>query len=323
MRRVAVLCVVASGCERRPPTTASTSPSTGSETVRVVTWNVESLGTPGDLDYEATLAVLQRIDADVVSLNEVDAGEEGVLRTLADGLGYDEVLVAEDNPFGSLRNALLTRLPLEDGAVWTAPDIAGDPSANDLTRWPLSMRVAVGGGQLTVVGNHFKSGFLDSDGFRRAVDAIRTSQAGDSARADGPLVVCGDLNVELEEADPTNVWRSPPSDLPDDYVLGGDVESLLENEGLRDDPFAPLVDRGLVRAAALQRDGRDATRDSSDRAIDHVYVDVDVIVHGAEVYDARDEALNGLVMAGDPPEREATELASDHFPVLVDLTVSW
>ena len=47
----------------------------GSE-VRVVSWNMERVGEPGSMEYEALHAVLVHLDADVVGLNEVAGADE-------------------------------------------------------------------------------------------------------------------------------------------------------------------------------------------------------------------------------------------------------
>ena len=68
---------------------------------------------------------------------------------------------------------------------------------------------------------------------------------------------------------------------------------------------------------------RTATRDTSGRRIDYVF-GTDAVterIAGALIYDARDEEEITMTLAGAAPDREATEVASDHFPVVVDVSV--
>jgi exonuclease III len=75
---------------------------------------------------------------------------------------------------------------------------------------------------------------------------------------------------------------------------------------------------------ATQPDGRDATRDVLGWRLDYLWVSPSIAARcaiQAEVYDARDDASSTLSFAGDPPTREATAQASDHFPVIADIWI--
>lgn len=287
--------------------------------VRVVTWNIQGLGTADSEEGVAERAILARLDADVVGLNEIDEGESGRLAQLAADVGYDVVFLPSGNPFGDLRNAVLARGDVQVEAL-TASALSGDRAANDVTRLPLRATLTRSGLEpLTVVVNHWKSGFDNTDTFRRAVDGTRTAQAADVA---GPVVVMGDVNAELEDMpESPAVWSYAPSGLPRTLEVGQDVDSALD-DGLPNDAFAPLLQAGLVPVEAEQLDGRVSTRPSSDRRIDWVLVSSDLIGDAAgEVYDSSDEGRGGLEKAGEAPDRYASETASDHLPVVVDLVV--
>ncbi len=59
------------------------------QALRVVTWNLETMGTPGSAPYQAVAAVLGRIDAEVVAIQEVaSATDARNLQALARQLGY-------------------------------------------------------------------------------------------------------------------------------------------------------------------------------------------------------------------------------------------
>jgi endonuclease/exonuclease/phosphatase family metal-dependent hydrolase len=298
------------------------TPRAPDEVVRVLAWNVESLGTVSSADYAAVHDVLARIDPDVIAFNEINTGELDELDALAGALGYPTVITPNTNPFGGLHNAILTRLPVASQTIWTSEMLSGDAAANDLTRWPVAVEVTTPtGARLAVVSQHWKSGFYTVDEFRRVIDGVRTAQAARAASTPAVLAL-GDVNAELDDSPPgIATWSSIPSDVPSDYRLGDDLYSELTGGGIPNDVFLPMTDAGLVVVEARQMDGRDATRDESGRRLDHVFADPSILIVGAEVYDARDESLGGLPKPGPEPERTSTETAADHFPVFVDVVV--
>ena len=130
------------------------------QALRVVTWNLETVGTPGSAPYQAVAAVLGRIDADVVAIQEVaGATDARNLQTLAQQLGYPYVEIAPGGPFGALRNALLSDFPITRSTLWTSVLLSGDAKANDLTRFLPEIRVDVTGrgDLLGLVSAHLKS----------------------------------------------------------------------------------------------------------------------------------------------------------------------
>ncbi|MFT4622477.1 MAG: endonuclease/exonuclease/phosphatase family metal-dependent hydrolase [Myxococcota bacterium] len=326
MRRIALAGLVSlSACGGKGTDSADSAASTGATTaaatlLRIAGWNVEGLGRSSTDEFVAARDVLARMNADVVVLCELDEGEGDTLTELAVELGYGWRLYPASNPFGDLRNALLARVPARDGVQWTSADLSGDRDANDVTRLPLEVTVEVGGHSVRVIGTHLKSGFSDSDAFRRAVDATRVAQAV-SAGAAGPVVVLGDLNADAGDDIPSpDPWTSEPGGAPGSYALGEDVQEQLRDDGVRNTPFPLFEAVGLSIVDAAQLDGRYATRDSSDRRIDYALVSGGIEVRG-EVYDSRDDDGSGIADGDTLPERDATSVASDHFPVLVELTL--
>jgi hypothetical protein len=129
--------------------------------VRVATWNVETVGSPGSAEYEAALDVLERIGAHVVAINEIaSAADTTNLSQLATDAGYSTVVVPSSNPFGADRNAILTTLPVLSQTINTSVDLSGDAAANDLSRLLVEVTLDVPGDatDLTVVSAHWKSG---------------------------------------------------------------------------------------------------------------------------------------------------------------------
>ena len=334
MRSIPWLLVL-SACYRTPPSLdgtfadadadtdtdsdADTDADTDRDTVRLVTWNIETLGDASSDEHQAVLDVLRRIDADVIALNEVIDGESTHVEDLADELGMTSSFVPSSNPFGEMRNAVLSRLAVVETHAWTSPELSGDARANDVTRYPVSIVVEIDGGTLGLVSEHWQSGFYDSDTFRRCVDSERVAQATEEVDAD-IVVAAGDMNAEVDEGvgNPAT-WTEVPVDVPGSFWLGSDLYAVLDGGGLPNEPFLPLTDRGLTVVDALQLDGRDATRDSSGRRLDYFLVSSRARVAGAQVYDARDDDGSGLPMSGSPPARDTTVRASDHFPVFMDV----
>lgn len=351
-RMLWLLPVLALGCQRLPPDTAGppadtdvdtdtdsdadTDTDTDSDTdtatddwptgptVRFVHWNIEFLGSTSSDEYQAAIRVLERLNGDVVFLNEVEPEEVSSLNAMADELGYDTVLFPSDNPFGSQRNALMSRLAVQSLQDFSSTSLSGDGSALDVTRNPVGgVFTLPDGGEVIAIGTHLKSGFGWTDEFRRAVDSIRSVQAAQrlgNLREERVLLL-GDLNAEEDDRD-SGVVTTLPSDLPGSYYLGQDLYGELTGDGIQIDPFDPMEDAGLEMVDARQLDGRDWTREESGRRIDYVWASDEVFQVGVrgEIYDPKDEDLDGaLEKFGDAPDRDDAATASDHMPVFVDL----
>ena len=303
------------------------APATQRVEVRVATWNIEFLGEPDSVEYDAVRQVLRRLDADIVLINEVDASEAAQLGALAAEVGYPVVETPGDHPFGDTGNAVLSRLPLVSVSFPTAASLSGDSGANDLTRLPVLLTSTVPGTdlELTVVGQHWKSGFELSDLFRRNVDAVRTAQAVARGASSDLIVAGGDVNEELISVPGAfGPFTEAPDGLPGDYEIGDDIVATMAGGGLVDNPFQPLLDQGLTIVDALQRDGRATTRPTSGRRLDHLFVNDAVAASSlrSEVYDSADEAIDGLADGGSKLDYNTSNQAADHLPVLIVFRVS-
>ena len=162
------------------------------EPLRIATWNVANYGPASrvtaagyrseypkpEAEKTALRAVLHRLDADVVALQEM--GPPAYLAELArdlarEGLPYPHRAVAEDGE--PRRNALLSRLPLR--AVRTHRDVEFPylGQTTRLRRGLLEATLLTAGGELTVVVLHLKSPLSDDPRDPRA-DVLRRAEAG-------------------------------------------------------------------------------------------------------------------------------------------------
>jgi endonuclease/exonuclease/phosphatase family metal-dependent hydrolase len=184
--------------------------------VRVASWNVHDLFDaedrllpPGELDLvppaaevaakiARVAAVLRRMDADVVLLQEVEG--TGVLAALAAAAGYPEARLVEGRDPRGIDVAALSRLP-----VLAYVSHAVDLDAAGRPLWPrdcVELHVAAGASAIPLVlaASHFSSALSD-DGTRRAAQAARLREIADGLRATGARVVAGgDLNDGPESA---------------------------------------------------------------------------------------------------------------------------
>lgn len=292
--------------------------------VRVATWNIETVGAPGTTQYNAALAILNRINADVVAINEVSSGTDELnFQSLAADAGYPFTVVASGSPFESLQNALMSRIPFaEPPIINTSVDLSGDPNANDITRYVLEVVVDIPDNpqDLTLVVQHWKSGTADDEEFRRAVESWRVMQAAVDRDA---YVIMGDVNEEIDTVPGSpDPFTSLPSGLPSSYDLGADLEAELAGPGIANNPFYYLEPSSSV--AAFQLDGSDVTRPASGRRLDYIFLSPSLLGGSpeAEVYDSNDEGLpGGLPKFGAPLSVSTSEDASGHLLVFSDMAV--
>jgi endonuclease/exonuclease/phosphatase family metal-dependent hydrolase len=295
--------------------------------VRVATWNVQTVGAPGELQYDATLQILQRLQPDVIGINEVGStADVQNLAALAADAGYPYWTVV-DVSVGGLRNGILSRLPLLSISYETSASLSGDPAANDISRPILLATVDVPGSvrDLTLAVEHWKSGTTNADELRRAIESIRIAQAlaGLDPGADA-YVALGDVNEEADSVpNAPALFTALPTGLPLSFSLGADLQAVLSSTGIANDPFQYLAatpSPALSPLPALQADGSDATRLASGRRLDYISASPALLPGAqAEVYDAADEGLAGLPKYGAPLPASVSLEASDHLPVFADL----
>jgi endonuclease/exonuclease/phosphatase family metal-dependent hydrolase len=301
--------------------------------VRVATYNIQDVGQPGSEQYTALLAVLARIDADIVLLQEVDAreGDLSRLHGMAKRAGYEHVCVSETSGTlsGDLHNACLSQFPILECTSWSSAELSGDPEANDITRDILEAHVDVGsGGHWALFSVHLKGGPDERNRFRRQVEIGRLLGAIEAFTAEhpgSPVIVGGDFNEDAADGpfgEP--VVERLPGKLPRTYRLGNDISFPVVY-----DPFESLRAANLVLIKAFHEDdpGDESTRMHSWRRLDYLWVGTGAEVQGAEVYDSCDDdgtddppVGDHLDKTGKPLPCKVTGRAADHFPVVADLT---
>lgn len=262
-----------------PPDVAGAPPAL----VRIATWNVhdlfdaeDRLVPPGELDavlspdeVEAKLgrvaAVLARVDADVVLLQEVE--DLPLLERLAALAGYPEARLVEGNDPRGIDVAALSRLPVI--AYLSHRD---ERDADGAPLWPrdcVELHLAAAGRRLVVVGSHLSSALSD-DGTRRARQAARMRALADGLVEGGAALVLagGDLNdapssPALEPLLGDGRWVGPASWLPPEATWtwsGAGVREVLDHLLL------PRADAAAVVRAAVE-EGSDVAAASDHRPV--------------------------------------------------------
>jgi endonuclease/exonuclease/phosphatase family metal-dependent hydrolase len=258
----------------------------GAAVIRLATWNVhdlfdevDRLEPPGALDERpgagevearlaAVAAVLVRLDADAVLLQEVE--DLPLLRRLAARCGYPEARLLEGNDPRGIDVALLSRLP-----VVAYLGHAGEAGADGRWLWPrdaVEAVLTVGDQRVVLVGTHLSSRLSDPAGVRRALQAARLRALADGAedRWGAALVVAGgDLNDDaaapaLRPLLGDGAWHVAA---PGRWTWSdGASRAVLDHLAVR------AVDAGALLAAAVAEGGDVAA------ASDHRPVVIDLLV---------------------------------------------
>jgi endonuclease/exonuclease/phosphatase family metal-dependent hydrolase len=302
-------------------------------TVRIATFNIENgPGAPGTSDYEATKAVLGRINADIVGLQELLLSNEPALLQMAAELGYEHVEIGRDGTTmsGTQRLGYFSRFPITEVGFVRSP--AG---ANEMSRLPMRVVVEVPGAAKPLVlwNMHHKAddptpSNTPGNQFRRAVEAYRIAQDINAYRAANPeedeFVMLGDLNDDVfQAASQALQFDAIPPLTASSYQLGADVPWPVPYRAFPDDRYA-AAGGGLHRMDVRQQDTNSrGTRGS--RVLDYLLIstplrDSPLGAPRGEIYNSQwDTVFAGLPKAGQPLASGTSSAASDHLAVFADL----
>ncbi|MGC6582777.1 MAG: endonuclease/exonuclease/phosphatase family protein [Akkermansiaceae bacterium] len=295
--------------------------------VRVGTMNVYlGIDTPGDPEYEALKDTLARIDADVVSLQEVrnadTTGNPSNLDQLAGALGYPHVFIPDGTDFDSNNDVvLLSKFPFSN-----TYSIASPAGARDLTRVHAAAKVDVPGtnDDPMVVGLHLKCCFDPDDFFRRAVEIERIKFFLDDQGLNGSdnVIVMGDFNLLGSDQLYTEQNFQNLTTLPGSYELGNDISfPLLYFQN----PVSYFTSYPLLNPMPLQQNGTDDDTFIGGSVLDYILISQALIDRGAvlEVYNSALESNHpGLPKSGRPLPASTSATASDHYPIFGDFELA-
>lgn len=302
--------------------------------VRVATFNIGahfgesyfdySLGDPGTPDHDTVLAVLNRIDADVVALQEIHSvdlqGTPDDLDALAASAGYPHLFVtpltnAMDT---SLRVVILSKFPFLSTSHVNSPS-----GAKELTRLHPVVKVDIPGttNDLTMISAHLKAGTTSADRFRRAVEMKRLTGhlASSGLTTDDNYVILGDFNPSANNG----TFSTLPADLPGSYVLGSDITLPVTYST---NMLSYFTTPNAVKLDPRQLDNSASTYGttfSNGPTLDLVMVSPAIAGRpkASEVYNSTLDTSNsvGLPKNGAPLASTTSATASDHYAVFADL----
>jgi endonuclease/exonuclease/phosphatase family metal-dependent hydrolase len=287
------------------------------------------LGAAGTPDHDSVRAILGRIDADVVALQEIDsadaAGSPSDVQVLAASLGYPHVYIAPVGAAGTfkapfdpdLRVAVISRYPfLNSGAIRSPEDM------RELTRLHAVVKVDVPGtpNDPVLVTAHLKSGD-GIDRFRRAVEMKRLAKHLNvlGLTEDDNFIITGDFNLNPNYGG--TAYHSPPAGLPSSYTLGPDIPFPVSYSV---NPLAYFTAPGIARLDPRQLNGSAVTfPGGAGYTLDLMLVSPAIAgrVPDSEVYNSALDTSNGggLPKAGQPLAAGTSATASDHFAIFADL----
>jgi endonuclease/exonuclease/phosphatase family metal-dependent hydrolase len=308
-------------------------PAADASPFRVATFNIGarfttdgieySLNAPGTTDHETVKDILRRMDADVVTLQEVFSGDTSGtpshLDALAAALGYPHQHRAPFQTLDfSLRVVFLSRFPFLSTGQIQSPQ-----GANELVRRFPVVRVDVPGtaADPLLIAGHLKSGTTTTDRFRRAIEMRRLAEYVEGPALAGieNWVILGDFNLSSIQTE----FQSLPSNLPGTYSLGADVTFPVT---YRTDPISYFNARLPVRLDPRQLDGSPSTFNTlqpGGPAIDLVMISPALARRPVwpEIYNSALDfsGLSGLPKSGGPLPAPTSAVASDHYAIFADL----
>ncbi len=278
-----------------------------------------SLGVPGTPDFDSVRDILQRIDADVVALEEIHAVDisGNSVNTLAANLGYPYIYIAPSaNTFdNALHVAFLSRFPFLTQTAINSPS-----GAKEMNRLIPAVKVDVPGTTRdpVLLAAHLKSGSAAADLFQRTVEMRRLTGylATSGFTPNDNFIIMGDFNLSASDRTFTSL---PASGLPASFVLGSDI-TLPINYSIN--PVTYFNNPAVTRIIPRQLDNSIVTFPSSGSTLDLFLVSplVGARPLHTEIYNSTLDTSNtsGLAKAGSPLAVGTSTAASDHLALFGD-----
>jgi exonuclease III len=277
------------------------------------------LGVAGTPDHDSVRDILDRIDADVVALQEIHTTDVNGndVAALAASLGYSHIYVAPTTGAfdTSLRVAFLSRFP------FVSETSIGSPSgARDVTRRFPFVKVDVPGTTRdpVLLSAHLKSGSAASDLFQRTVEMRRltNSLSAQGLSANDNFIILGDFNLSNSDRTFTAL---PASGLPSGFILGADI---VFPQNYYTNPLSYFAVPSVNRIIPRQLNGSTVTFPSSSSTIDLFLVSPIIGARPilSEIYNSALDSSNstGLPKSGSPLAATTSAIASDHYPLFGD-----
>ncbi len=329
------------------------SPAGRGVAIRIASYNLKyGAGPRGSAQYQAVLAVLRRVDADVIAFSEADPdGDFANLKLLLGDLG----MPAAPGYFTTSGDAF-AGTPYDSGdfgsgqalavaSIWPITSTAqigrGNPGRREMTRFPLFIEIDVPGVAMdpAFVALHLKAGNTDADNFRRSIEALRIREfieVNGYSGTNGNVFILGDFNEDFEDFLPVSYFTGidsaihvfgDGSTLPASYQLGADLAlphgMVLEYRDFPAPAFAPVAIR-IVDSRQL--DGVRRTYNvMGDARLDYILVSdftaANAVVQ-TEVYNSLlDYSYDGLPKSGGLPGAADSFIGSDHHLVFGDFVL--
>ena len=303
-----------------------------------------------DDDYAAVLATFQRVQPDIVCFQELANEDKQAWIEMAATLGYAHYAFAstEGGTFaGNARLGIWSKYPILASAE--VKETVVDPTAAEMTRWPLHAAIQVPGAlnPFHVFSVHNKSGTTDKTSrLRRAFEIYRTLNYITNLMATYPLdteyAVMGDFNDTIEGSVGLGQTTNFPITYYQDRLAAGALGASF-NDGsdvpwnsvsswlmpYRYYPTDRLGEAGLAAVDAAHTGGTSTWTHAHSDGISGYRLDYILFsdeIHNsaygapaAEVYHSPgDGAGVGLAKHGAPPPAETSGYASDHRMVFAD-----
>ncbi len=323
--------------------------------VRIASYNVYfGIDTGGDRgnqnpddDYAAVLATMQRVKPDIVCFQELTTSDQAAWVQMAGTLGFPYYAFASPagGTFaGTSRLGIWSKFPIL--ASDEVKETVVDPTAAEMTRWPLHAVIQVPGAlnPLHVFSVHNKSSTTAKrERMRRAFEIRRLVNYIDAMMAQYPLdteyAVMGDFNDTIEGSVglgqttnfPQSYYEAQLGSLPATFKAGSDTPWYTNANWLLPYRYYPTDRLGTVGMSAVMAKHTGGTNtwthahtDGTGYRLDYLLFSEEIMqsAYGApqaEVYNSAGDGANvGLTKYGSPLPANTSSNASDHRMVFAD-----